>query len=122
MSRRAKQLLGLTVLLLVFILQGCVKTDNLPQLEVLVKNENGAPVAGSYVGLFNNLDEWNKRVNPVQVWRTADSDGKVLFTDLRETEYFVYVRYDGMDNSLTEISTFGLLVINQRTQIIIHIR
>jgi hypothetical protein len=122
MSRIIKQFLGLAILILAFSLQGCVKTDNLPQLEVLVQNESGTPVAGAYVAIFDNLDEWNKRTNPVQTWRTTNSEGKVLFTDLSEDEYFVYVRFDGKDNSLAEISTFGLLVMNQKTQIVIHIR
>lgn len=122
MRMRLGQLLGLAAFLLVFTFQGCLKTDNLPQLEVLVISESGIPAAGAYVALFDNLDEWNGREHPVQAWRTTDANGKVLFTDLKEMEYFVYVRLEGKDNSLSEISTGSTLVMNQRTKLVVHIR
>lgn len=101
---------------------GCVQVDTLPQLEIQVMDESGANVSGAYVALFDSADEWNKRENPVQVWRQTGSDGKVVFVDLKEISYYIYVRYDKKDNSLDEVSTLESLRMNQRDQIIIHIR
>jgi hypothetical protein len=122
MTGRKNIILLVASILLVFTLHGCVKVDTLPQLEIIVLDENGTKISGASAALFSSLDEWNKRINPVQVWRKTDADGKVLFIDLDEIKYFVYVRYDGKDNSLTEVSTEEALTINQRNSITIHIR
>lgn len=122
MIRRKLRILGSSALLLALLLPGCVKIDTLPQLEILVLEQNDAFVSGAYVALFESVDEWNNRSNPAQVWRNTDAEGKVLFVDLKEIDYFIYVRYDGKDNSLGEMSTDKPLKMNQRDKIIIHIR
>jgi hypothetical protein len=122
MTGRKNILLLLAAIIVVFTFHGCVKIDTLPQLEVNVLDENGTKISGANVAIFTSLDEWNKRINPVQVWRKTDTGGKVLFIDLDEIKYFIYVRYDGKDNSLTEVSTEEALTINQRDRITIHIR
>lgn len=104
------------------MLQGCIKFDTLPQLEILVLDEKGASVPGAYVALFESAGEWNSRENPVQVWRRTDSGGKVMFVDLKEITYFVYARFDGKDNSVDEISVPAPLQVNQRAKIVIHVR
>jgi hypothetical protein len=122
MIRRFKNLAAFTVLLLVLMLPGCYKPDTLPQLELLVVDENGDRVVGAYVAIFDTSEEWNKRVNPVQVWRRTNAEGIVSFVDLREIPYYFYVRYDGKDNSTDEISTRDSLVMNQRSKITVQIR
>jgi hypothetical protein len=107
---------------LTLLLTGCFKLDTLPQLEIQVQDETGASVSGAYAALFESMDEWNNRKNPVQVWRKTESDGKVVFIDLKEISYYIYVRFDGMDNSVGEVSTTGSLKMNQRSKIVIHIR
>ena len=101
---------------------GCIKIETLPQLEIQVVDETGAIVSGASVALFDSSDEWNKRINPVQVWRQTDTSGKVLFVDLKEIKYFVYVRYDGKDNSVDEVSTDVALEVNTKKVMTIHIR
>ncbi len=122
MSRSKLFILGYLALIIISGIQACAKFDTLPQLEIQVVDETGAYVSGAFVSLFDTADEWSKRKNPLQVWRKTDSEGKVLFTDLHEIEYFVYVRFDGKDNSLDEISTMAPLTINKRKIITIHIR
>lgn len=110
------------MVILALFLAGCMKFDTLPQLEIAVQDEQGAGVPGAYVGLFDSAEEWNRLVNPVQAWRRTGSDGKVLFVDLREITYYIYVRFDGKDNSLGEVSTADSLQMNQRSKIIIQVR
>ncbi|TSA34413.1 MAG: carboxypeptidase regulatory-like domain-containing protein [Porphyromonadaceae bacterium] len=105
-----------------FVLYSCTKVDTLPQLEIQVLDENGANISGAYVALFDSADEWNNRINPIQVWRRTDSDGKVVFVDLKEITYYVYVRFDGKDNSVGEVSTSEPLQVNQRNKIVVHVR
>ncbi len=122
MSIRKILLLASVLMGLILLADGCIKVDTLPQLEILVLDEKGDEVEAAYVALFDSEAEWNKRENPVQVWRQTDADGKVLFVDLKEITYFVYVRFDGKDNSVEEVSTTEPLALNQRNKIIIHIR
>ncbi|MCX6224588.1 MAG: hypothetical protein NTV01_07540, partial [Bacteroidia bacterium] len=70
-------ILGSIAFCLTIMLNACLKVDTLPQLEILVLDEKGAGISGAYVALFDSADEWNKRENPVQVWRRSDSDGWV---------------------------------------------
>ena len=107
---------------LAFMLPGCVKVDTLPQLEILVLDEAGASISGAFVTLFDNAEEWNIRKNPVQVWRRTDSEGKVIFVDLKEITYYIYARFNGKDNSVGEVFTAEALKVNQRSMIVIHIR
>lgn len=110
------------MLVLAFFLSGCIKVDTDPQLMIHVLDEKGAGVQGAYVALFENHDEWSKRINPVQVWRRTDSEGKVVFAGLRPDTYYIYARYDGKDNSTGEITTREALQENFRHIIIVHIR
>jgi hypothetical protein len=102
-------------------LTGCFKTDNAPQLEVVVLTLDNQPVEGAYVGLFVDFEDWLGRENPVQVWKQTGSDGRILFTDLEEQNYFIYARSNLMDNSSHEISTFAHLEINKKAVIRVHI-
>lgn len=122
MTARRLHILGYLLLSLPLLSNGCFKADTLPQLEIQVVDESGTVIAGAYVGLFENSDEWAARENPLQVWRRSDSSGKVLFVDLKEIPYFIYVRFEGKDNSLNEISTPEPLQVNQRERITVHIR
>lgn len=99
----------------------CDKPDNLPQLEILVLNADNQPVPGAYAALFTSYEEWLSLKNPVQVWRKADADGHILFSDLQETMYYIYVRSGEADNALDEISTGQTLSVNERLVVVIHI-
>ncbi len=112
----------LCISFLTVLLAACEKPDNLPQLEIRILDRNEQPVAGAYSALFETHEDWLARENPVQVWRRSDSGGKILFTDLEEKVYFIYVRNSGADNSLDEISLAAPLRINYKTEVTIHIR
>lgn len=120
--RRYIPVVGLLALLLAFMVVSCIKTETLPQLEIVVLNESGAKVTGAMVALFDNQEEWSKMKNPVQAWRMTDADGKVVFVDLKEIIYYIYVRYDGKDNIIDEISTAQPLQMNKKNIIVIHVR
>ena len=100
----------------------CEKADNLPQLLVLVLDEQYHPVPGAYVAVFKDYESWQSRENPVQVWRTTQATGYVLFTDLEESEYFVYARSGDMDNSMNEYHVSGPLQNNVRKKVEVHIQ
>lgn len=110
------------IILLLAGAAGCFRLDTDPQLEVLVLDSNELPVGGAYVAVFESEAAWVERKNPAQAWRKTDAAGKVLFTDLREMKYFVYVRSGSADNSLGEYNTFGSLQVNRVSSIIIHVR
>lgn len=122
MIRRKFCILGSMILGLALVPYGCIKVDTPAQLEISVLDDTGASVSGAYVALFDSNEEWNSRNNPVQVWRQTDSDGKVVFVDLKEITYYIYARFDGKDNSVGEISTMEKLQVNQRGKIFVHIR
>jgi hypothetical protein len=123
MVRTKKILVIFTITcLMAAIFFACEKPDNLPQLEIHVLDANDQPVPGAYAALFSSYEEWLSLDNPVQVWRKADVTGHILFTDLEETKYYIYVRYGDADNSLDEIITGEPLVINERVVVIIHIQ
>jgi len=100
----------------------CEKPDNLPQLEIQVLDLAGRPVSGAYAALFASYDEWIMLDNPVQAWRKTGTDGKVLFTDLQEISYYIYIRSGDADNALNEIRTTGSLSANQRRILTVHIQ
>lgn len=111
-----------TSLILAWVPYACARVDTLPQLEILVLDEKNEAIPGAYVALFDTADEWNSRMNPVQVWRRTDSEGKVWFIDLREIAYYIYARFDGRDNSVGEISTAEELQMNKKSVVIIHLK
>lgn len=102
--------------------QSCEKQDNLPQLLILVLNEQNQPVAGAYVAIFRDYGSWQTRENPVQVWRSTTATGYVLFTDLEESDYFIYVRSGDKDNSMNEYHVSGPLEKNIRKKVEVHIQ
>lgn len=122
MTVRKLHILFSFALAMAFLFPGCMKFDTPPQLEIQVLDETGGIVPGAYVGLFDSPEEWINRDNPIQVWRKTGADGKVLFVDLAEIRYYVYVRFDGKDNSLDQFSTFVSLSVNKRHTITVHIR
>jgi hypothetical protein len=122
MTGRRIYLFGFILVTLLIMFDGCKKIDTLPQLQVIVLDDLGARIPGAYVALFDSAEDWNARNNPVQVWRQSDSEGKVVFMDLKEITYYIYARYDGKDNTVDEISTMEPLRVNQRSNIMVHVR
>ncbi|MFH0762117.1 MAG: hypothetical protein V2A67_11505 [Bacteroidota bacterium] len=100
----------------------CEKPDNLPQMEIHILDADNQPVPGAYAALFANYEEWISLDNPVQVWRKSDAAGHILFSDLDEAIYYIYVRSGEADNALNEISTSQPLVMNERLVVVIHIQ
>ena len=107
---------------LILVHTGCAKIDILPQLEITVLDDSGAVVPGADAALFSSADDWNKRLNPVQAWRRSDAAGKVVFVDLKEITYYIYIRSLGKDNSLNEVFTTEPLQKNHKDQLTVHLR
>ena len=110
------------LLVLLFTLMACVKIDVQPQLKVVVKDAEGQLVGDAVVGLFENVEEWSMRENPTQAWKSTNKNGEVLFVDLIEGHYYIYIRKNGLDNSSGVISLDKPLKMNQQYQVIIFIR
>jgi hypothetical protein len=103
-------------------LPGCYETENLPQLEVTVLDQDQAPLPDVFVALFTSREDWQQMENPVQAWRQTGPEGQVVFIDLKETTYWIYCRKDDRDNSFDEIRTDGDLKMNQKARILVHLR
>lgn len=102
------------LLLGILLFTSCEKPDNRPQLEFQVVDVQGRSIYGAYAGLFDSYEGWLSRENPVQVWRTTSNTGEVIFTDLEEKQYFFYVRYGKLDNSMGQYHLAEPLTINER--------
>jgi len=73
------------------------------------------------VGLFDELDEWSMKENPVQVWRETDQTGKVLFVDLQEFAYYIYADGDSLNNIGHEIQLDEALKVNETRKLTVVI-
>lgn len=122
MGRNLRILTLLLPLSLLLTLSGCFETDNPPQLEVSVIDQDSLPVPDAYVTLFTSQQEWRQLENPAQAWRRTGLEGQVLFIDLKETTYWIYCRKGDQDNSFDEITTQGDLKLNQRARVVVHLR
>ena len=107
---------------LVLINISCSKIDSLPQLEITVLSESGNPVPGIPVAIFEDQREWSMLENPVQAWRETDQEGKVLFTDLMEMEYYFYADGGSLNNLGDKIRIMERLKLNEKRKITIVIK
>lgn len=99
----------------------CTKVDTGPQLELRVVNLGGQGVPNVWVGLFDELDEWSMRENPVQPWRETDQSGRVVFRDLKEQVYYFYADGDSLSNISHEIQLSEALKVNEIRRITVTI-
>ena len=99
----------------------CTKVDTPPGLELRVVNTAGDPVSGVMLGLFDSMEEWSMRENPVQVWKRTDDTGRVLFVDLKEQIYFFFADGENKSNIAHEIRIIEALKLNEIRKITVTI-
>ncbi len=106
---------------IVLLVSSCIKIDVPPSLEILVVDEFNNPIDQALVGLFESVDEWGMKENPVQAWKKTQDDGKVIFVELLEMNYYVVVEKGKLNNLRNEIRTTEVLKDNRITTLVIHI-
>lgn len=99
----------------------CIPVDTLPSLEIVVLDQYDNPVHQAVVGVFDDLEQWGLRENPVQAWKLTDEDGVVTFLNLNESHYYFFVEKGQANNLKNEIKTSVPLLINTKRQLTIHI-
>lgn len=99
----------------------CIKVDTPPAIEITVLDSFNNVVSDALVAIFDNQDEWAMRENPLQVWKKTDINGKVLFLNLQERNYYVFAEKGNLSNLKTEILTNNKLLVNQIQSLRIHI-
>ncbi|MCK5821088.1 MAG: hypothetical protein KAH17_04350 [Bacteroidales bacterium] len=102
-------------------LQGCIKVDTPPALELIVIDQYNNPVGEVLLALFDTQEEWAMQENPLQAWKISDANGRVMFVNLQERNYFIFAEKDKLNNLKNEITTSDILLNNQIRQIRIHI-
>lgn len=111
----------LSLLLMMAYLLACIKVDTPPSLEITVIDQYNNPVKEALVTIFDSQEEWAMRKNPLQAWKMTDDNGKVMFVNLLETNYFIYAEKDMLNNLKNEIKTADSLLKNQIRLIRIHV-
>lgn len=102
-------------------LLACIKVDTPPSLEITVIDQFNHPVKEALVTIFDSQEEWAMRENPLQAWKMTDDNGKVMFLNLQETNYFIYAEKGKLNNLKNEIKTAEYLLNNQIRLIRIHV-
>jgi len=105
----------------VLLLSSCIKIDVPPSIEIHVVDEFSNPIDQAFVGIFQNVDEWGMKENPVQAWKKTQEDGTVIFVELLEMNYYVVVEKGKLNNLRNEIRTTEVLKENRITKLVIHI-
>lgn len=67
-------------------------------LELTVKDETGNPVPGATVELYASEQDWNDQINQIGATLTADANGKVVFSDLTNVNYYFLAEEDCLNN------------------------
>ncbi|MEA1875970.1 MAG: hypothetical protein U9N86_03825 [Bacteroidota bacterium] len=111
----------LSLLLMMAYLLACIKVDTPPSLEITVLDQYNNPVEEVLVTIFDSQEEWAMRENPLQAWKMTDGNGKVMFVNLQETNYFIYAEKGKLNNLKNEIKTADNLLNNQIRLIRIHV-
>ena len=108
----------LIIITILILTNSCKKEkfiDNAPQLEITVLDFNGSFIQGASVCLFESEYDWKNNINK-QFIDLTNSNGIVLFEDLKVQIYYFYVEKSGMDNRET------IAVIDKELQINVKAR
>lgn len=111
----------ISLFLLTAYLLACIKVDTPPSLGITVIDQYNNPVKEALVTIFDSQEEWAMRENPLQAWKMTDDNGKVMFVNLQETNYFIYAEKGKLNNLKNEIKTAENLLDNQIRLIRIHV-
>lgn len=71
--------------------------DVLPQLELQISDRSNNVVQGATVMLFSSEENWESQSSAIKV-SSSDLDGKALFKDLNETQYYFYIEKGDLNN------------------------
>jgi hypothetical protein len=82
-----------------------IDVDVNPQLEIIVINTEGNVVLGTTVKLFQSEEDLISKLGELQI-KTSDSEGKVVFEDLEEKNYYFYAEKGDLNNYF-EVVTFS---------------
>lgn len=85
----------------IMLLGSCTKTEyisNPPELEVYVTDNNDNSIKNANVSLFGNREDWDEKTNKIDSL-LSDSTGYVIFQNLSEKQYFVFVEKDSLTNA-----------------------
>ncbi|MFK7899639.1 MAG: carboxypeptidase-like regulatory domain-containing protein [Cyclobacteriaceae bacterium] len=82
----------------VFVLSSATFALLKTKLQVTVIDKTGNTVEGASVTLYPTKADYFKKTNPVQDAKQTDKKGKVKFSDLEPTTYFMYAEKGDMDN------------------------
>ena len=74
-------------------------------LRITILNELGNPVPDAKVTLYQQEDEYRQEVNPAAETQTSDKKGRVKFSGLEPTVYFVHAIKDDMNNAGAGVQT-----------------
>ncbi len=120
-SHIRRKLSVLSLLFVVLTMATCIKVDTPPALEVTILDSFDNTAGQVLVGIFDSQVEWAMGENPIQAWKMTDSNGKVMFANLKEKSYFIYAEKDNLNNLKNEIGTKTGLNINEIRSLLIHI-
>jgi len=120
-NRIKRSLRIFSLIVLSSYLAACVKVDTPPALEITVIDQYNNAVSGALVAIFDSQEEWAMKENPVQAWKMTDANGKVMFVNLQEINYFIYAEKDNLNNIKNEIRISDIILNNQIRIIRIHI-
>jgi len=120
-NRIKRSLRIFSLIVLTSYLAACIKVDTPPALEITVIDQYNNAVSGALIAIFDSQEEWAMRENPVQAWKMTDTNGKVMFVNLQEINYFIYAEKDNLNNLKNEIRISDIILNNQIRIIRIHI-
>jgi putative lipoprotein (rSAM/lipoprotein system) len=88
-------------------------------LKVKVLNEEGDPVHGAEVKVYQSMDDFDRGINALDT-KYTNKNGKARFSGLHKEEYYVHVEKDNKDNENGQIKTDKLhnVSFNKETVII----
>jgi hypothetical protein len=94
-------LLALVVSALLITIASCKGGEDVTpdtQLELTVKSTSGGVHQNAVVRLYSSFEDWINKTNQVSETQLTDSEGKVLFTNLKSEKYYWLAEKDCLNN------------------------
>ena len=95
-----------------FTISSCIRTTDVPtELKVQVLDDQGYPVAGAHVDLFDNKTDYLNNTNIV-LTTTTDQNGFIYVYNLSPISYYYFISSGCLDNTYTTNRLTSPLVPN----------